>query len=178
MGNVSTHVNGEVTSDGTRGRLQWVGGTQDGSTLLDNILAFPDGGQDWTRQHVRQQGWEEWLLLQVLVVVSQQRLGWLAQLDTNQLEASVLESGDDRGNQSSLDSVGLNGNKGSLVVRHFVGRNFFFTYGRGELNNPHGHVNKGPGGSFETQQSGERIMARILGVWAHIKEFEKLFAKS
>lgn len=68
-------------------------------------------------------------------MVSQQRLGWLAQLDADQLEASVLESGDDGGNQSSLDSVGLDGNEGSLVVGHCVvgGGDFFFHLGRGEL---------------------------------------------
>lgn len=117
VSNVSTHVNGKVTSNGTWSRLQWVGGTQDSSTLLDDVLTLPDSSQDWARQHVRQQGWEEWLLLQVLVVLSQQRLRWGAQLNGNQLVASVLESGQDRGDQASLDSVWLNGNEGSLV-RH------------------------------------------------------------
>lgn len=115
VAHVSTHVNGVVTSDGAWSRSQWVGGTQDGSTLLDNILTFPDGGQHWTRQHVGQQGWEERLGLQVVVVLSQERLRWLAELDAHQLEASVLESAQDLVDQASLDTVGLNGNEGSLV---------------------------------------------------------------
>ncbi|EEQ37008.1 conserved hypothetical protein [Clavispora lusitaniae ATCC 42720] len=118
VGNISAHVNSKVTSDGTWGRLQWVGSTQNSSTLLDNVLTFPNGGQNWTRQHVRQQAWEEWLLLQVLVVVSQQFFGWLAQLDADQLEASVFESRQDGGNQSSLDTIWLDSNESSLVVGH------------------------------------------------------------
>ena len=118
MADVSTHVDGKVTSDGTWSGLQWVGSTKNGSTLLDNVLTFPDGGQDWTRQHVGQQGWEEWLGLQVIVVFSQQRFGWLDQLDTNQLETSVFKSADNGGNQSSLDTIWLDGNEGSFVVGH------------------------------------------------------------
>lgn len=71
VSDVSTHVNGKVTSDGTWSRVQWVGGTQNSSTLFDNVFTFPDSSQDWTGQHVRQQRWEEWFFLQVRVVGSQ-----------------------------------------------------------------------------------------------------------
>ncbi|KAH3664594.1 hypothetical protein OGATHE_003409 [Ogataea polymorpha] len=49
---VSAHVQSKITSDGTWSRLQWVSGTQQGSTLLDNVLSLPNGGQNWTRHHV------------------------------------------------------------------------------------------------------------------------------
>lgn len=118
MSDVSTHVNSEVTSDGTWSRVQWVGGTQDSSTLLDNVLTFPDSSQDWAGQHVGQQAWEEWLGLQVVVVVSQQGLRWLAQLDSDQFETSVLESAQDGGDETSLDTVWLDSDESSFVVRH------------------------------------------------------------
>lgn len=107
MANVSTHVNGKVTSDGTWSGLQWVGSTKNGSTLLDNVLTLPNGGEDWAGKHVRQQGWEEWLLSQVGVVGLQQGLSWGNELDTDELETSVLESTEDRGDQTSLDTVWL-----------------------------------------------------------------------
>ncbi|KAH3660255.1 hypothetical protein OGAPHI_007460 [Ogataea philodendri] len=114
VNDVSAHVQGEVTSDGTWSRLQWVGGTKQNSSLLDDILTFPNGGQDWAREHVRQQGWEEWLGLQVRVVFSQQRLVGQSQLDTNKLESLVLESSEDLWEDTSLDSVWLDCNESSL----------------------------------------------------------------
>lgn len=118
MADVSTHVDGVVTSDGTGGRLQGVGGAQDGSTLLDNVLTFPDGGEDGTGHHVRQQRGEERLFLQVGVVFSQLRFGGSAQLDGNQLVTSVFESREDGANETSLDTVGLDGNESSFSVGH------------------------------------------------------------
>lgn len=117
---VSTHVNGKVTSDGTWSRLQWVGGTQDGSTLLHNVLTLPDGGENWTREHVGQQRWEEWLLLQVRVVGSQQGLGWGNKLDTDELVTTVLETTKNGGDEASLDTIWLDSNESSLVVRHWL----------------------------------------------------------
>lgn len=115
---VSTHVNGKVASDGTWGRGQWVGGTKDDSTLLDNVLTLPDSSEDWAGKHVGQQGWEEWLLLEVGVVSSQVSLSWGDKLDGNELVASVLEAAKDGGDKTTLDSVWLDGNECSLVVGH------------------------------------------------------------
>lgn len=56
---VSAHVKRKVTSDGTWSGLQWVGGTKQSSTLLDNVLTFPDGGEDRAGHHVGEQRWEE-----------------------------------------------------------------------------------------------------------------------
>lgn len=71
MADVSADGEGKVTSDGTRGGGQGVGGTQDGSTGLDGVQTLPDHTDDGTRVHVLDQTGEEGLLLQVGVVVLQ-----------------------------------------------------------------------------------------------------------
>lgn len=120
VADVSAHVQGKVTSDGTRGRGQGVGGTQNGSTGLDSILTLPNSGENRSRQHVGQQGGEEGLGLQVSVVLLQLVLRGRHQLDGDQLETSVLKARENGGNEASLDTIRLNSDKSSLGVGHFV----------------------------------------------------------
>ncbi|GEQ72980.1 hypothetical protein JCM33374_g6670 [Metschnikowia sp. JCM 33374] len=89
VANVSTHVNGKVTSDGTWGRLQWVGGThvyylrqrpyppRVAKTGPDNMWDNKDGKKASLAS--RRSGF------------STRTVGWHNLI--NQLEASVLESG-------------------------------------------------------------------------------------
>lgn len=107
MADVSANVNGVVESDGTGGGLQRVGGTENVSALLDNILTLPHGGENGAGLHVLEQRGEEGLLLEVLVVLSEELLVGVGQLDGDKLETSLLESVEDRSDESSLDTVGL-----------------------------------------------------------------------
>lgn len=107
VSNVSADINGVVTSDGTRGALQGVGGAEDGTALLDNVLTLPDGSEDGARAHVGEETGEETLGLEVLVVLTEESLGGLGELDGNKLEAALLEAGEDGGNEAALDSVRL-----------------------------------------------------------------------
>jgi hypothetical protein len=107
VSNVATNINGVITTDGTRGRLKRVGGTKNGTTLLDNILTLPNGGKNGARSHVREQTGEEGLLLEIRVVLTEELLRGLGKLDGNKLEATRLESGDDGGNEATLDTIGL-----------------------------------------------------------------------
>jgi hypothetical protein len=43
---------GEVTTDGARGRGEGVGGTEDGTAGLDDVAALPDHGADGAAAHV------------------------------------------------------------------------------------------------------------------------------
>lgn len=52
VADVAADVNGEVTADGARGGSQRVGGTEDATTSLDSITAFPDHGANGARKHV------------------------------------------------------------------------------------------------------------------------------
>jgi hypothetical protein len=107
MADVSANVDGVVESDGTGGGLEGVGSTEDVSALLDNILTLPDGGKNGARLHVLEQRGEEGLLLEVLVVLSEELLVGVGQLDGDKLETSLLESVEDRRDESSLDTVWL-----------------------------------------------------------------------
>ncbi len=107
MGNVAADINGKVTTDGSRGGLERVGGTKNGTALLDDILALPNGGQDGTRGHVLEEAGEEGLGLEVLVVLTEESLLGLGELDGNKLEATLLETAEDGGNEATLDTIGL-----------------------------------------------------------------------
>lgn len=107
VGNVATNVNGVVTTDGTGGGLQGVGGTKNGTALLDNVLALPNGGKNGARAHVGKETGEETLGLEVLVVLAEEGLGGLGKLDGDKLEAALLKAGEDGGNEATLDTVGL-----------------------------------------------------------------------
>lgn len=52
VADVAADIDGVVTTDGTGGGGQGVGGTQDGTAGLDGVLALPDHGADGTAQHV------------------------------------------------------------------------------------------------------------------------------
>ena len=55
-------LNGEVTTDGTWSRSQWVGGTEENTSGLDGVTALEDDGGDWARVHVLDETGEEWLV--------------------------------------------------------------------------------------------------------------------
>lgn len=107
MADISANINGVVTTDGAWSRLKRVGGTEDGTTLLDNVLTLPDSSDDRTRGHVLQETWEERLGLKVSVVLTQKLLRWSGHLHGDQLEATLLETVQDWANETSLDSVRL-----------------------------------------------------------------------
>lgn len=107
MADVSANINGVVESDGTGGGLQRVGSTENVSALLDNILTLPNGGKNGAGLHVLEQRGEEGLLLEVGVVLSEELLVGVGKLDGDKLETSLLESVEDRSDESSLDTVGL-----------------------------------------------------------------------
>ena len=52
VADVAADVNGEVATDGARGRSGGVGGTEEGTAGLDGVTALPDHGADGARVHV------------------------------------------------------------------------------------------------------------------------------
>jgi hypothetical protein len=107
VADVSADVNGVITTNGAWGRLKRVGGTKDGTTLLNNVLTLPDGSDDRTGSHVLQEAWEERLGLEVSVVFTQELLRRSGHLHGDQLETTLLETVQDWANEASLDSVRL-----------------------------------------------------------------------
>ena len=52
VADVATDIDSVVTTDGARGGVPGIGGTQNGAAGLDNVLALPDHSADRTTQHV------------------------------------------------------------------------------------------------------------------------------
>lgn len=51
-------------------------------------------------------------------MLRQKRLGWVDELDCDQLVTAIFETGKDLGDQTTLDTVGLDGNERSFGRRH------------------------------------------------------------
>lgn len=119
VAHVAADVEGEVTTDGARGRGQGVGGTEDGAASLDDVLALPNGGNNGAGEHVLEQAGEERLGLQVLVVLTEELLRGREHLEGDQLEATVLETAEDAADKATLDAVRLDHDEALLSVRHF-----------------------------------------------------------
>jgi len=56
VADVAANVDGVVTADGTGSGGQGVGGTQNGTAGLNDVLTLPDHGADGTAQHVWHRG--------------------------------------------------------------------------------------------------------------------------
>lgn len=119
-----------MATDGTRSRLKRVGGANHGTTLTDDVLAFPNHGNDGslrlkkinihahfntpTRKyiclavgHVVNKAVEEGTALQVSVVLFGEFLRGNHSLQTDELVAAFLEAGNDLGNETALNAIGL-----------------------------------------------------------------------
>lgn len=119
MADIASDIDGVVTTDGTWGRGQWVGGTEEGTTGLDGITSFPDHGADWARVHVVDKTSKEWLVGEISIVLLEVLLSRAAELDASKLVTTSLKSADDWADESTLDTIWLDGNEG-LFVRHGI----------------------------------------------------------
>jgi len=120
MADVASNIDGVVTTDGTWGRGERVGGTEKDTAGLDSITTFPDHGADGSASHILDESREERLLGEILIMLLEVVLASSGQLDGGELEATSLEAGDDRANESTLNSIRLNSNEGLLVGSHIV----------------------------------------------------------
>jgi hypothetical protein len=121
VADVAANRQAVVAADGARGRGKGVGGTEDGAASLDSIKTLPDHGADGARVHVVDEASEEGLGAEISIVLLEVLLAGADELEGNKLEAAVLEAGDDGANESTLDTIGLDGNEGLLGLRHFGG---------------------------------------------------------
>ena len=107
VADVSSNFNTEISSDGSWGRVLWVGGSQKSSSGLDDVFSFPNHGANWSWSHVLDKSWEKWLLGKILVVFLKEAFRGDEHLHTSEEVSLLFESADDLSNQSSLDTVGL-----------------------------------------------------------------------
>jgi len=118
VAHVAADIDGVVEANGSWGRGTGVGGTEDSTASLDDVAAFPDHGDDRSRRHVANETGEEWLCLQIFIMLLEMLLGGGDDFDSGELEALLLEAGDDVSNEATLDAIWLDGNE-SLLGSHF-----------------------------------------------------------
>jgi len=116
VADVSASDDAEISSDSSGTGLRGVSGTEEDSAGGDCVLAFPDHADDGAREHVLDEGGEEGSGTEILVVFLKEFSGGVDQLESSEEESSLLEPADDLANESSLDTVGLDHDVGSLSV--------------------------------------------------------------
>jgi len=120
VADIPADVYAEVTTDGTRLRVQGVGGAQHLASLLHNILTSPYHWNNGSGGHVLDETGEEPTLGQVSVVLLEQLLAGMHKLHGHQFVATGLESLDDFAHQTAMDTIGLNHDKGTLHDWYFL----------------------------------------------------------
>ena len=112
---VAADVDAEVTTDGAWLGLEGLGGTEHLAAGKDGVVTLPDHGADGAGGSVVDETAEEALGGQIGVVLLEVGTAWGAELHGAKLESLVLEASDDLTNESSLDTIGLDHDEGSLL---------------------------------------------------------------
>merc|ERR1712168_698896 len=107
MNDVTTHIDGEITTDGTRLGFQGVRLPQQHSTLSHNILPLPHHWYHRSRCDVFHQRREEGLGAQIRIMLVEEVGSSLHELHSHQFVATLFESLDDFGDEVSCDAVWL-----------------------------------------------------------------------
>ena len=92
MAHIAADIDSVVAAHSARCRLGGLGGAEDDAAGCDDTVALPDHGDHRARGHVGEEGGEERLLDQVLVVLLEQRLVCLHHLEGHELEPLLLKA--------------------------------------------------------------------------------------
>ena len=117
---VTADIDAVITTDGAWCGVEGLGGTEHLSSGEDSVVAFPDHGADGTSAHVVDEATEERLGGEVSVVLLHVGAAWRAELHGDELESLLLESLHNGANESSLDTVGLDHDVGSLSFHNLL----------------------------------------------------------
>ena len=114
MADVSAGDDAEVTSDGSGVGLEGIGGTQKESASGNHTSAFPDHADDGARKHVLDEGWEETFVGEISIMFLEEffRRGHL--FEGQEEVSSFFEAGNDLANESPLNAIRLDHDKGSF----------------------------------------------------------------
>lgn len=113
---VASNVDGKVATDGARGGISGVGGTDQLASVDDGVLSFPDHRDDSSRREVLAESGEEGARLEVIVVLGGKLGGGDENLDSDQLEALRLEASNQLTYQTTLDRIRLESDESALVL--------------------------------------------------------------
>ena len=112
---VVAHVAAEVTANGAGLALHGLGGTHHLAGNGHDVVALPDHGDDGRGVHEAGEAGVEGLALVLSVVLLQKLHRRNHHLQTDELEALLLEAGDDLTDMSALDTIGLDSKEGSFL---------------------------------------------------------------
>jgi hypothetical protein len=112
--NVSAHIDGKISSDGTGFRVQRIGSTNHLAASLNDTLAFENnedggaGGDEANKLVI------ERLALVLTVVLLSEVLGGDNKLHSDELETSLFPAGEDFTNKVALNAVRLDNEESSV----------------------------------------------------------------
>lgn len=95
--NVPRNLDGEITTNGTRGRGEGVGGTNHETGGSNDALTFPAHGDDGARGKEVDELAEEGTLLVLSIVLTSLLLGGGKHLETSELVSTLLPATHDLG---------------------------------------------------------------------------------
>src|SRR5450759_4058730 len=114
MDEVLTHLDRQVAADGAGRRISRFGGADHGSDHADGVWTLQCHGHERARRDEGDETIEERLALVDRVVSLRQVPIDLDELEPHDLEAALLEAGDDLAGQLALDAVRLDEYESSI----------------------------------------------------------------
>jgi hypothetical protein len=116
VADVAAKVDRKVAADASGFGSKRLGLSEHLAALLDDVLALPAHADDRSRGEELHKPREEGLFGKIGVVVLGHLLSRPNHLEANKLVSTFLETSDDVANEAPLDSVGLAGEEGPLLV--------------------------------------------------------------
>jgi len=116
VADVTADIDAVVTTDGAGLGVEGLGSTEHLAAGEDGVVTLPDHSADGAGGHVLDETREESLAGEVSVMLLHVGLSWGAELHGDELEALLLEALEDGANESSLDTVRLDHDEGSLLL--------------------------------------------------------------
>ena len=107
VGEVVLNCEGEVATDGTWGRVEWVGGTHHGPDRFDCIFTLDGDGNDWSAGEVVDDAVKERSLFMLGIVLFDGCARSVEELESDNFEVSSLDAASDFADQIALDPAGL-----------------------------------------------------------------------
>ena len=115
MDEVLCEQRAEITTDGARSRLGWVGCAHHGAHDLPGVLwAFDCHGNDWTAGHELDELCVETFAHVLFVVALKDGLVEGAKLHTHKAKALAFKTGGDGANETAFYGVGLEEDEGAI----------------------------------------------------------------
>merc|ERR1712168_1150978 len=116
MDDIPTHIDGEITSDGSWFGFQWISLPKHLSSLFHHVLTLPNHGNHWTRGNMSNETREEGFGTKIAVMQVQQNIVWMQHLQGNEFVSTLLEPLDDISDQSSFHSIRFDHDEGTFHV--------------------------------------------------------------